>query len=246
MWEFDHKEGWLPKNWCFWTVVLEKTLVSPLDCKEIQPVHPKGNQSWIFTARIDAEAEAPILWPPDVKSWLFEKAPDAGKDWGQEETGLQRMRRLDGITDSMDMNLSKFREIVEDRGARNATVHGAGKSRTRLSDWTTKRIGWVTYSPSKQLLSTSYHGSYVIPWNAEREIHCVTLELRLGTGSRSKKQVIQDPYTTAGAQDHVGLYLLALSIPFTEGCGCLLPELRTWGVSQWRYPRWRPWWDECR
>ena len=87
MWELDYKESWAPKNWCFWTMVLEKTLESPLDCKEIQPVHPKGNQSWIFTGRIDAEAEIPILWPPDVKSWLIWKDPDAGKEWRQEEKG---------------------------------------------------------------------------------------------------------------------------------------------------------------
>ena len=81
------KESWAPKNWCFWTVVLEKTLESPLDCKEIQPVHPKGNQSWMFIGRTGTEAETPILWPPDVKSWLIGKDPDAGKDWGQEEKG---------------------------------------------------------------------------------------------------------------------------------------------------------------
>ena len=87
MWELDYKESWQPKNWCFWTVVWEKTLESPLDCKEIQPVHPKGNHSWIFIGRTDAEAETPILWPPDVKSWLIGKGPDAGKDWRHEETG---------------------------------------------------------------------------------------------------------------------------------------------------------------
>ena len=85
MWELNHKEGWAPKNWCFWTVVLEKTLESPLDCKEIQLVNPKGNQSWIFIGRTDAEAEAPILWPPDMKNWLFREDPDAGKDWRQEK-----------------------------------------------------------------------------------------------------------------------------------------------------------------
>ena len=89
MWELDHKEIWAPKNWCFWTVVLEKTLESPLDSKEIQPVHPKGNQSWIFIWRTDAEAEAPILWPPDVKSWFNGKDPDAGEDWRQEEKGTR-------------------------------------------------------------------------------------------------------------------------------------------------------------
>ena len=88
MWELDYKESWVSKNCCFWTLVLEKTLESPLDCKEIQPVHPKGNQSWIFFERTDAEAETPILWPPDVKNWLIWKDPDAGKDWGQEEKGM--------------------------------------------------------------------------------------------------------------------------------------------------------------
>ena len=86
--ELDHKESWAPKNWCFWTVVLEKTLESPLDGKEIQSVHPMGDQSWVFIRRTDDEAETPILWPPDAKSWLIWKDPDAGKDWGQEETGL--------------------------------------------------------------------------------------------------------------------------------------------------------------
>ena len=96
------EESWAPKNWCFWTVVLEKTLESPLDCKEIQPVHPKGDQSWMFIGRTDAEAETPILWPPHAKSWLVGKDPDAGKDWGQEEKGTTEdemagwHHRLDG------------------------------------------------------------------------------------------------------------------------------------------------------
>ena len=88
MWELDCEESWAPKNWCFWTVVLEKTLESPLDCKEIQPVHPKGDQSWMFIGRTDVEAETPIFWPPDAKSWLIWKDPDAWKDWGQEEKGM--------------------------------------------------------------------------------------------------------------------------------------------------------------
>ena len=88
MWELDYKESWAPKDWCFWTVVLEKTLESPLDCKEIQPVHLKGDQPWVFTGRTDVEAETLILWPPDVKSWLTGKDPDAGKDWRQEEKGM--------------------------------------------------------------------------------------------------------------------------------------------------------------
>ena len=85
MWELDYKESWAPKNWCFWTVVLEMTLESPLDCKEIQPVHPKGDQSWVFIGRTDAKAETPVLLPPDEKSWLIGKHPDAGTDWRQME-----------------------------------------------------------------------------------------------------------------------------------------------------------------
>ena len=88
MWELDYKESWVPKNWCFWTVKLEKTLESPLDCKEIQPFHPKGDRSWVFTGKTDVEVETPILWLPDAKSWLIWKDPDAGKDWGQKEKGM--------------------------------------------------------------------------------------------------------------------------------------------------------------
>ena len=88
MWELDHEEGWAPNNWCFWTVVLEKTLESPLDCKKIQPVHSKGDQSWVFFGRNDVKAETPVLWPPHVKSWLIGKDSDAGRDWGQEEKGM--------------------------------------------------------------------------------------------------------------------------------------------------------------
>ena len=105
MWELDYKESRVPKNWCFWTVVLEKTLESPMDCKDIQPVNPKGNQSWIFTGRTDAEAETPILWPPDVKNWLLGKDPDAGKIEGKRRRGRQRLRWLDSIT---NMSLSKL------------------------------------------------------------------------------------------------------------------------------------------
>ena len=106
--ELDYKESWMLKNWCFWTVVLEKTLESPLDCKEIQPVHSKGNQSWIFIGRTDAEAEIPILWPPDMKNWLIWKDPDVGNDWRWKK-GMTDDEMVCGITDTMDMNLSNSR-----------------------------------------------------------------------------------------------------------------------------------------
>ena len=120
------------KNWCFRIVLSEKTLESPLDNKEIQLVNPKGNQSWIFIGR--TETEAAILWPPDGKSWLIRKDPDAGEDWRQRRKGGHRLRWFDDITDSVEMSLSQLREMLKDREAWRAAVHGVTKSQTRLSD----------------------------------------------------------------------------------------------------------------
>ena len=143
MWELDYKESWALKNWCFWTVVLEKTLKSPLDCKEIQPVHPKGDQSWVFIGRTDAEAETqvPILWTPDMKSWLIGKTLMLGKIEGRRRRERQRMRWLNGITDSINMGLGGLPELVMDREAWRAAFHGIAKSRTWLSDWT--ELNWL-------------------------------------------------------------------------------------------------------
>ena len=133
---WDYKESWRPKNWCFQTMVLQKTLESPLDCKEIKPVHPKGNQPWRFIRRTDADSEALILWPPDRRADSLEKTLMLGKMEGKKRRGQQRMRWLDSITNSMDMNLSKLQEILEDRGDWDTEDQGVTKSRSwqRLSN----------------------------------------------------------------------------------------------------------------
>ena len=136
MWELDCEESWALKNWCFWTVVLEKTLESPLDCKESQPVHSEGDQSWVFFGRNDAKTETPVLWPPHAKSWLIGKDPDAGRDWGQEEKGTTE-DKMAGWHPQLygRMSLSELWEMVMDREAWRATIHGVAKSQTWLSNW---------------------------------------------------------------------------------------------------------------
>ena len=136
MWELDYEESWKPKNWCFWTIVLEKTLESPWDCKAIQPVHPKRDQSWVFIGRTDAEAETPILWPPDVKNWLIGKDPDVGKDWRWEEKGTTEDEMVGWHHWIYGHEFELAPDLVMDREVWHAVVQGVTKSWTWLSNWT--------------------------------------------------------------------------------------------------------------
>ena len=140
MWLLVYKESWEPENWCFWIVVLEKTLESPLDCKEIQPVHPKGDQPWVFIGRTDVEAETVVLWPPDAKSWLIGKDPDARKDWRQEK-GTTEDEMVGWHHCLNGHGFGWTLELVMDREAWRAEVHGVAKSQTRLSNWT--ELNWT-------------------------------------------------------------------------------------------------------
>ena len=159
----------------FLNLVLEKTLESPLDYKEIQPVHPKGDQSWVFIGRTGVEAETPVLWPPDVKNWLIWKDPDDGKDWGQEEKGTTEDEMVD-IIDSMDMSLGGLQELVIDREAWRAAIHGVAKSQTRLSDWT--ELNWDSQITCKAPVRMGFEARRCQGWlSVNREIFLVPIIL---------------------------------------------------------------------
>ena len=149
MWELDCKESWALKNWCFWTVVLEKTLERPLDCKEIQPVHPKGYQSWVFTGRTDVKAETPILRPPDAKSWLMWKDPDAGKDWGQEEKGTTEDETVGWHHWLKGHEFGWTQGVGDGQGGLSYCSRQGRKSRTWLSDWT--ELNWIFYTDKQHV-----------------------------------------------------------------------------------------------
>jgi len=160
MWELDHKEGWAPKNWCFWTVVLEKTLESPLDCKEIQPVHSKGDQFWVFFGKNDAKAETPILWQPHAKSWLIGKDPDAGRDWGQEEKGMTEDEMV-GWHQWLDGRESEWTPGVGDGQGGLACCSPWGRKELDTTEW----LNWTDLNRLERHGFRGHWLSFLL-WNA--------------------------------------------------------------------------------
>ena len=142
MWKLDCEESWVLKNWCFWTVVLEKTLASPLDCKEIQPVHPKGDQPWVFIGGTDAEVESPILWPPHAKSWLIGKDSDAGRDWGQEEKGMTE-DEMAGWYHRLDRREFEWTPGVGDGQGGLVSCDSWGRKESDMTEW----LNWTELMP---------------------------------------------------------------------------------------------------